>query len=90
MVDRSELTRTSFKLNVWDIGGQKSIRSYWRNYFEASSALIWCIDSADYERMDLCKSHLHELLLEEVMKLLLLSRVVSDSTGLRNLQEHRS
>lgn len=23
----------SFKLNVWDIGGQKTIRSYWRNYF---------------------------------------------------------
>ncbi len=23
----------NFKLNVWDIGGQKTIRSYWRNYF---------------------------------------------------------
>ena len=23
-----------FKLNVWDIGGQQTIRSYWRNYFE--------------------------------------------------------
>lgn len=24
----------SFKLNVWDVGGQQTIRSYWRNYFE--------------------------------------------------------
>ena len=23
-----------FKLNVWDIGGQRKIRPYWRNYFE--------------------------------------------------------
>lgn len=24
----------SFKLNVWDVGGQQTIRAYWRNYFE--------------------------------------------------------
>merc|ERR1711997_799860 len=23
-----------FKLNAWDIGGQRKIRPYWRNYFE--------------------------------------------------------
>ena len=23
-----------YKLNIWDIGGQTSLRSYWRNYFE--------------------------------------------------------
>lgn len=23
-----------YQLSVWDIGGQKSLRSYWRNYFE--------------------------------------------------------
>ena len=27
-----------FKLNVWDIGGQKSIRPYWRNYFDQARA----------------------------------------------------
>ena len=21
-----------YKLNIWDVGGQKSLRSYWRNY----------------------------------------------------------
>lgn len=31
-----------FKLNVWDIGGQKAIRSYWKNYFEATDGLV-CI-----------------------------------------------
>ena len=27
-------TTNSYKLNIWDVGGQKTIRSYWRNYFE--------------------------------------------------------
>ena len=26
-----------YNLNVWDVGGQATIRSYWRNYFEAVS-----------------------------------------------------
>ena len=26
------LQHDDYKLNIWDVGGQKSIRSYWRNY----------------------------------------------------------
>lgn len=29
-----------FKLNVWDIGGQKSIRPYWKNYYDATDGLV--------------------------------------------------
>tara|TARA_B110000208_G_scaffold171156_1_gene213254 strand:+ start:405 stop:737 length:333 start_codon:yes stop_codon:yes gene_type:complete len=39
-----------FKLNMWDIGGQKSIRPYWRNYFDNTDALVYVVDSADQER----------------------------------------
>lgn len=46
------LMHEDFKLNVWDIGGQKSIRPYWRNYFDQTDALIYVIDSADQRRMD--------------------------------------
>ncbi|KRZ92751.1 ADP-ribosylation factor-like protein 3 [Trichinella sp. T8] len=28
-----------FKLNVWDIGGQRKIRPYWKNYFENADIL---------------------------------------------------
>ena len=31
---------SGFKLNVWDIGGQRKIRPYWRNYFENSDVLV--------------------------------------------------
>ncbi|KAK8775272.1 hypothetical protein V5799_031388 [Amblyomma americanum] len=29
-----------FKLNVWDIGGQRKIRPYWQNYFENTDVLV--------------------------------------------------
>lgn len=53
-------------MNIWDVGGQKSIRSYWRNYFEQTDGLVWVVDSADRLRLEDCKAELHELLQEEV------------------------
>ena len=41
-----------FKLNVWDIGGQRKIRPYWRNYFDNTDILIYVIDSADTKRFE--------------------------------------
>jgi GTPase SAR1 family protein len=35
-----------YKLNIWDVGGQKTLRPYWRNYFEKTDGLIWVVDSA--------------------------------------------
>merc|ERR1712070_858108 len=46
------LLHEGFKLNVWDIGGQKSIRPYWKNYFENTDALIYVVDSSDEKRLD--------------------------------------
>lgn len=63
------LKNFSFKLNIWDVGGQKSLRSYWRNYFESTDGLIWVVDSADKGRLQDCKKELKSLLLEEVMQL---------------------
>lgn len=56
---------------MWDVGGQKSLRSYWRNYFECTDGLIWVVDSADKRRLDDCKAELHSLLKEEVCIILL-------------------
>ncbi len=46
------LVHDGFKLNVWDIGGQRSIRPYWRNYFDQTDALVYVIDSADRKRLE--------------------------------------
>ena len=54
-----------FKLNIWDVGGQTSLRSYWRNYFEQTDGLIWVVDSADRARLQDCKAELQVLLQQE-------------------------
>ncbi|XP_049785434.1 ADP-ribosylation factor-like protein 2 isoform X2 [Schistocerca cancellata] len=63
------LEHRGYKLNVWDVGGQKSLRSYWRNYFETTDGLIWVVDSADKRRLEDCCKELHTLLEEEVLEL---------------------
>jgi len=55
-----------YTLNIWDVGGQKTIRSYWRNYFEQTDGLVWVVDSSDLRRLDDCKMELDNLLKEEV------------------------
>lgn len=55
-----------FAINLWDIGGQTTIRSYWRNYFEQTDGVIWVVDSSDKLRLDDCKLELHNLLKQEV------------------------
>ena len=59
------LEHKGYNLNIWDVGGQKSLRSYWRNYFETTDGLIWVVDSADKRRLQYCKKELHSLLQEE-------------------------
>ncbi|GAK61993.1 GTP-binding protein [Moesziomyces antarcticus] len=55
----------TYHLNVWDIGGQKSLRPYWKNYFEKTDAIIWVVDSSDTARLTDCKLELDNLLKEE-------------------------
>ncbi|RWS03665.1 ADP-ribosylation factor-like protein 2, partial [Dinothrombium tinctorium] len=60
-----DLEHRGFKLNVWDVGGQKSLRSYWLNYFESTDLdLIWDVDSADKARLDDFCNQLHSLIKE--------------------------
>ena len=52
-----------------DVGGQKTLRTYWKNYFEKTDTLIWVVDATDRERIDDCRRELAGLLLEEVCQL---------------------
>lgn len=56
------------RLNFWDIGGQKSIRPFWRNYYEETDAIVWVIDSADSDRLRMCKDELQSVLNADVKK----------------------
>jgi len=59
------LEHRGYTLNFWDVGGQKTIRAYWRNYFEQTDGLIWVVDSADQTRLELCRDELDALLQQE-------------------------
>ena len=61
-----DLILSRYTLNIWDVGGQRTIRSYWRNYFEQTDGLVWVVDSSDLRRLDDCKMELDNLLKEEV------------------------
>ncbi|KFH10442.1 putative ADP-ribosylation factor family protein 2, partial [Toxoplasma gondii MAS] len=54
-----------YKLNIWDVGGQRTIRSFWRNYFEETDGVVWVVDSADRPRLEICREELHKLMKEE-------------------------
>lgn len=63
--DSTSITYNKYTLNMWDVGGQRTIRSYWRNYFERTDGLVWVVDRSDLRRLDDCKFKLHNLLKEE-------------------------
>ena len=54
-----------FMLNIWDVGGQTSIRAFWRNYFEETDGLVFVIDASDRERILECREELMKVLKQE-------------------------
>ena len=53
---------------MWDLGGQSSIRPYWRCYYPNTDAIIFVVDSADTDRINIAKSELTSMLQEEDLK----------------------
>ena len=58
----------NLRFQVWDLGGQTSIRPYWRCYYQNTNAVIYVVDSADTERMGISKQELVTMLEEEELK----------------------
>ncbi|KAF2997943.1 hypothetical protein E8E13_005606 [Curvularia kusanoi] len=81
-----------YKLNIWDVGGQKTLRTYWKNYFEKTDTLIWVVDATDRERVGDCRHELAGLLLEERLSgaSLLVFKNKSDVPGAMSEDEVRN
>lgn len=56
------------KAQVWDLGGQESIRPYWRSYYQEQEAVIFVVDSCDHDRMQIAKRELMNIIEEEELK----------------------
>ena len=57
-----QVTYKNLKFQVWDLGGQTSIRPYWRCYYSNTDAVIYVVDSADRDRMGISKQELVSML----------------------------
>ena len=55
----------NIKFQVWDLGGQTSIRPYWRCYYPNTDAIIFVVDSADTDRLKTARTELMGMLEEE-------------------------
>ncbi|KAJ9499688.1 Arf GTPase arl1 [Exophiala xenobiotica] len=58
----------NLNLDVWDLGGQTSIRPYWRSYYANTAAVIFVIDSTDIERLEIAADELRSMLNEDELK----------------------
>lgn len=62
----SYLAAANYEPRQGDVGGQKTLRTYWKNYFEKTDTLIWVVDATDRERTADCRQELEGLLVQEV------------------------
>ena len=58
----------NLRFQVWDLGGQTSIRPYWRCYYQNTNAIIYVVDSCDVDRMGISRQELVAMLEEEELK----------------------
>ena len=62
------VTYKNLKFQVWDLGGQTSIRPYWRCYYSNTDAVIYVVDSSDRDRIGISKQELISMLQEDELK----------------------
>ena len=57
-----EVSYQNLTMTVWDVGGQKTIRTLWKHYLSNNDAIIFVVDSTDRERMGEAREELWALL----------------------------
>ena len=62
------MTFKNVKFQVWDLGGQTSIRPYWRCYYPNTTAIVYVVDSCDKERIPTSKEELQGILEEDELR----------------------
>eukprot|EP01068_Selenidium_serpulae_P013595 Selendium_serpulae@DN5983_c0_g2_i1.p1 len=60
-----EVHYKNITFQVWDVGGQESMRNTWPFYFEQTAALIFVMDSNAYDNVVVAKLELFNALLSE-------------------------
>jgi GTPase SAR1 family protein len=56
------------QLSIWDIGGRKSIRRWWKEYYEGAVVIVFVVDSNDRDRLEEARDALHEVMDHDALK----------------------
>ncbi|KAJ3436546.1 adp-ribosylation factor [Anaeramoeba flamelloides] len=60
--------RESVKFQAFDLGGQESLRPYWRYYYNEIDGVIYVVDSSDRDRLRTSVKEFQLMLKEEELK----------------------
>lgn len=60
---KSFAINNTYNVNLWDVGGQSSLRPFWENYFTKTDVLMWCIDASLEVRFDESFQELRSLIM---------------------------
>ncbi|KAH0570152.1 ADP-ribosylation factor like protein 2b [Spironucleus salmonicida] len=63
-----QFTTENSQIALWDVGGQRTIRAFWKSFCDSTDGLFWVLDSADSERLYTAIDALNEVLGAERLK----------------------
>lgn len=98
-----EVKRGKVTLKIWDLGGQRRYRESWEKYCASSDCIVFVVDAADKENVDIAKTNLEQLLgwesVEEIPLLVLgnkndlpgsyTEQELVDLLGLKNIKDRK-
>ena len=57
-----EVKHNNMTFQVWDLGGQESLRQAWATYYIATNAVVIVVDSSDRQRLALLRGEMERVL----------------------------
>ncbi|MES1905842.1 MAG: hypothetical protein MHPSP_003170 [Paramarteilia canceri] len=63
----TQLTINGVNFSIFDVGGQKIYRDWWKEFLTGANAMIFVVDSADHSRMTEASEALHGLINDSSM-----------------------
>ena len=57
-----QVTKGAVTIKLWDLGGQPRFRSMWERYCRGVQCIVYVVDAADHDAVEIARTELHELL----------------------------
>eukprot|EP01084_Bolivina_argentea_P113048 201571_1 len=71
------------EMTIWDVGGNKKIRSLWKHYYQRTAAIIFVVDSTDRNRINAEYN-------QRIKSLMLIKSYISEIEQLMNNKHYKN